>query len=93
MTRNKACLTEYQDFNGGLVAFGGSKGYITGKGKKHSDLKTKFFKEIQDLYEKVKRSNDNFIAIGSFEDERLIKDLNKKATGIKKDDSIKEESK
>ncbi|GKA79470.1 hypothetical protein Tco_0786066 [Tanacetum coccineum] len=62
-------------------------------GKKHSDLKTKNFKEIQVLYEKVKRSDENFIAIGSVEDERLIKDLNKKATGIKKDDSIKEESK
>ncbi|GJU22066.1 hypothetical protein Tco_1155408 [Tanacetum coccineum] len=31
MTRNKAYLAEYQDFNGGPVAFGGSKGYITGK--------------------------------------------------------------
>ncbi|GJV24450.1 hypothetical protein Tco_1377145 [Tanacetum coccineum] len=35
----------------------------------------------------------NFIAIGSVEDERLIKELNKKAAGIKKADSIKEESK
>ncbi|GJV42186.1 putative ribonuclease H-like domain-containing protein [Tanacetum coccineum] len=35
MTRNKAYLAEYQDFNGGPVAFGGSKGYITGKGKQH----------------------------------------------------------
>ncbi|GKB40101.1 retrovirus-related pol polyprotein from transposon TNT 1-94 [Tanacetum coccineum] len=33
MTGNKAYLAEYQDYNGGLVAFGGSKGYITGKGK------------------------------------------------------------
>ncbi|GJR27778.1 putative ribonuclease H-like domain-containing protein [Tanacetum coccineum] len=33
MTGNKAYLTEYQDYNGGPVAFGGSKGYITGKGK------------------------------------------------------------
>ncbi|GKG22447.1 hypothetical protein Tco_0387750, partial [Tanacetum coccineum] len=33
MTGNKAYLTEYQDFNGGPVAFRGSKGYITGKGK------------------------------------------------------------
>ncbi|GJS22122.1 putative ribonuclease H-like domain-containing protein [Tanacetum coccineum] len=32
MTGNKAYLTEYQDFNGGPVAFRGSKGYITGKG-------------------------------------------------------------
>ncbi|GJZ66381.1 putative ribonuclease H-like domain-containing protein [Tanacetum coccineum] len=33
MTGNKAYLAEYQDYNGGPVAFGGSKGYITGKGK------------------------------------------------------------
>ncbi|GJV19149.1 putative ribonuclease H-like domain-containing protein [Tanacetum coccineum] len=33
MTENKAYLAEYKDFNGGPVAFGGSKGYITGKGK------------------------------------------------------------
>ncbi|GKE84918.1 ribonuclease H-like domain-containing protein [Tanacetum coccineum] len=31
MTGNKAYLVEYQDFNGGPVAFEGSKGYITGK--------------------------------------------------------------
>ncbi|GJX12704.1 putative ribonuclease H-like domain-containing protein [Tanacetum coccineum] len=62
-------------------------------GKKHSDLKTKNFEEIQVLYEKVKRSDENFIAIGFVEDERLIKDLNKKAAGIKKADSIKKESK
>ncbi|GKC46882.1 hypothetical protein Tco_1064604, partial [Tanacetum coccineum] len=61
--------------------------------KKHSDLKTKNFKEIQVLYEKVKRSDENFIAIGSAKDERIIKDVNKKATGIKKDASIKEERK
>ncbi|GJU29427.1 ribonuclease H-like domain-containing protein [Tanacetum coccineum] len=61
--------------------------------KTHSDLKTKNFEEIQVLYEKVKRSDENFIAIGSAGDKRQIKDVNKKATGIKKDDSIKEESK
>ncbi|GJZ74487.1 ribonuclease H-like domain-containing protein [Tanacetum coccineum] len=33
MTGNKAYLAEYQDYNGGLVSFGGSKCYITGKGK------------------------------------------------------------
>nr|GEU97883.1 ribonuclease H-like domain-containing protein [Tanacetum cinerariifolium] len=33
MTGNKAYLIDYQDFNGGPVAFGGSKGRITGKGK------------------------------------------------------------
>ncbi|GJT05754.1 reverse transcriptase domain-containing protein [Tanacetum coccineum] len=33
MTGNKAYLAEYQDFNGGPVAFGGSKGYITSKAR------------------------------------------------------------
>nr|GFB57126.1 putative ribonuclease H-like domain-containing protein [Tanacetum cinerariifolium] len=33
MTGNKAYLVDYQDYNGGPVAFGGSKGHITGKGK------------------------------------------------------------
>ncbi|GJZ10136.1 putative ribonuclease H-like domain-containing protein [Tanacetum coccineum] len=33
MTGNKTYLADFQDFNGGPVAFGGSKGYITGKGK------------------------------------------------------------
>ncbi|GKA18537.1 putative ribonuclease H-like domain-containing protein [Tanacetum coccineum] len=33
MTGNKAYLVEYQNYNGGPVAFGGSKGQITGKGK------------------------------------------------------------
>ncbi|GJV96744.1 hypothetical protein Tco_1548321 [Tanacetum coccineum] len=63
------------------------------RGKKHSDLKTKFFEEIQVLYEKVKMSDENFIAIGSVKDVRVIKDLNKKVAGIKKADSIKKESK
>ncbi|GJU45179.1 putative ribonuclease H-like domain-containing protein [Tanacetum coccineum] len=33
ITGNKAYLAEYQDFHGGPVTFGGSKWYITGKGK------------------------------------------------------------
>ncbi|GJS53188.1 putative ribonuclease H-like domain-containing protein, partial [Tanacetum coccineum] len=33
MTGNKAYLVDYQDYNGGPVAFGGSKGQITGRGK------------------------------------------------------------
>ncbi|GJX01030.1 putative ribonuclease H-like domain-containing protein, partial [Tanacetum coccineum] len=33
MTGNKAYLAEFQDFNGGPVTFGGSKGYITGTEK------------------------------------------------------------
>ncbi|GJX58283.1 putative ribonuclease H-like domain-containing protein [Tanacetum coccineum] len=53
MTGNKAYLAEYQDFNGGPIIFGGSKWYITGKGK----IKTRkfnfedvcFVKELQQL--------------------------------------------
>ncbi|GKB84656.1 hypothetical protein Tco_0956928 [Tanacetum coccineum] len=46
-------------------------------GKKHSDLKTKTIKEIQVLYERLKRQDQNFVAIGSAKDERQIKELNK----------------
>ncbi|GKB83591.1 hypothetical protein Tco_0950486 [Tanacetum coccineum] len=62
-------------------------------GRKHSDLKNKNFEEIQVLYEKVKSSYENFVAIGSAKDERIIRELNKKAVGTKKADSIKEERK
>ncbi|GJV99870.1 ribonuclease H-like domain-containing protein [Tanacetum coccineum] len=40
-------------------------------GKKHSDMKTKGFEEIKALYDKIKRSDDSFIAIGSAEDEKV----------------------
>ncbi|GJW93023.1 hypothetical protein Tco_0172695 [Tanacetum coccineum] len=40
---------------------------------KHSELKIKKFKEIQVLYEKIKRLDEDFISIGTAEDERLIK--------------------
>nr|GFC24665.1 ribonuclease H-like domain-containing protein [Tanacetum cinerariifolium] len=33
MTWNKAYLADYQEFKGGSIAFGGSNGRITGKGK------------------------------------------------------------
>ncbi|GKE49020.1 hypothetical protein Tco_1480278 [Tanacetum coccineum] len=51
MTGNKAYFAEYQDYNDGPVAFGGSKGYITGKGKiktRKLDFKDVcFVKELQ----------------------------------------------
>ncbi|GJV14907.1 hypothetical protein Tco_1360230, partial [Tanacetum coccineum] len=51
MTGNKAYLVEYQDYNGGPVAFGGSKGHITYKGKIRTgklDFEDVFFvKELQ----------------------------------------------
>ncbi|GJT10150.1 hypothetical protein Tco_0857192 [Tanacetum coccineum] len=53
-------------------------------GKKHADLKNKNFEEIQVMYKEVKRSNKNFIAIGSAEDERQIKEMNEESKDPKK---------
>ncbi|GJS65623.1 hypothetical protein Tco_0680187 [Tanacetum coccineum] len=60
---------------------------------KHSELKIKKFEEIQALYEKIKRSDEDFISIGSAEDERLIKKMNEKGIDSSKNEVIKEESK
>ncbi|GJT40607.1 hypothetical protein Tco_0940472 [Tanacetum coccineum] len=51
--------------------------------KKHSDLKSKTFEDIQALYEKVKRFDESFTAVGSTEDERRIKEMNE---GVKDPD-------
>ncbi|GKG44487.1 hypothetical protein Tco_0485925, partial [Tanacetum coccineum] len=59
----------------------------------HAELKIKKFEEVQALYEKIKRSDKDFISIGSAEDERLIKKINKKGVDSSKDEMIKEESK
>ncbi|GJT40281.1 hypothetical protein Tco_0940146 [Tanacetum coccineum] len=48
-------------------------------GKKHADLKNKNFEEIQVMYKKVKRSDKDFIAISSVEDERQIKEMNEES--------------
>ncbi|GKB50170.1 hypothetical protein Tco_0900923 [Tanacetum coccineum] len=58
---------------------------------KHSELKSKKFEDIQVMYEKIKRSDEDFIAIGSVEDDRLIKRMNKKDSS--KGEEIKQESK
>ncbi|GJY72199.1 hypothetical protein Tco_0475902 [Tanacetum coccineum] len=60
---------------------------------KHSELKTKKFEEIQALYEKIKRSDEDFISIGSAKDERLIKKMNEKGIDSSKNEMVKEESK
>ncbi|GJR92845.1 hypothetical protein Tco_0265019 [Tanacetum coccineum] len=60
---------------------------------KHAELKIKKFEEVQALYEKIKRSDEDFISIGSAEDERLIKRMNEKGIDSSKDEVIKEESK
>ncbi|GJY67018.1 putative ribonuclease H-like domain-containing protein, partial [Tanacetum coccineum] len=59
----------------------------------HSHLKTKKFEEIQALYEKIKRSDEDFIAIGSVEDEKMIKEMNEKGIDSSKNESVKEEGK
>ncbi|GKD31900.1 hypothetical protein Tco_1242678 [Tanacetum coccineum] len=51
------------------------------------------FEEIQALYEKIKRSDEDFIAIGSAKDERMIKEMNEKGIDSSKDDSVKEKVK
>ncbi|GJR52207.1 hypothetical protein Tco_1402728 [Tanacetum coccineum] len=48
-------------------------------GKAYRNLKNKNYEEIKDIYEKVKRINDKFVAIGSTEDEQAIKEMNVKA--------------
>ncbi|GJT01729.1 putative ribonuclease H-like domain-containing protein [Tanacetum coccineum] len=58
---------------------------------KHSELKSKKFEDIQAMYEKIKRSDEDFIAIGSVEDDRLITKMNKKDSS--KEEEIKQESK
>ncbi|GKA92603.1 hypothetical protein Tco_0814528 [Tanacetum coccineum] len=52
------------------------------RNKKHLDLKNKTFEEIQALYEKVKRFNESFTAVGSTEDERKIKEINEGAKNL-----------
>ncbi|GJW92044.1 putative ribonuclease H-like domain-containing protein [Tanacetum coccineum] len=47
----------------------------------HSKLRNKKFEEVQVLYEKAKKSIQDFVPIGFAEDERLIENINKKAAG------------
>ncbi|GJV17621.1 hypothetical protein Tco_1362944 [Tanacetum coccineum] len=51
------------------------------------------FEDIQALYEKIKRLNENFISTGSAKDERLIKKMNEKRGGLSKSERIKEDTK
>ncbi|GJT74767.1 hypothetical protein Tco_1041492 [Tanacetum coccineum] len=54
---------------------------------KHSNLKSRKFEDIQALY------NEHFISTGSAKDERFIKQLNKKRSGLSKSKVIKEDTK
>ncbi|GJS01497.1 hypothetical protein Tco_0318005 [Tanacetum coccineum] len=60
---------------------------------KHADLKSKKFEEIQALYEKIKRFNEDFISTRSAQDERFIKRMNEKGVGLSKSEVIKKETK
>ncbi|GJU75188.1 hypothetical protein Tco_1272258 [Tanacetum coccineum] len=53
-------------------------------GKKHSELKTKTFEEIQVLYERLKSQDQNFVAIGSTKDVRQIKEMNEESKNPEK---------
>ncbi|GJY09483.1 hypothetical protein Tco_0377668 [Tanacetum coccineum] len=66
--------------------------YVDSKGwdRKHAQLNKKKFEEIQVMYEKVKRANENFIPIGSAKDEKLIEKMNKKAAGMDKEEVSEE---
>nr|GEW08393.1 hypothetical protein [Tanacetum cinerariifolium] len=59
MTVNKAHLADYQEFKGGSVAFGGSNGRITGKGKIKADRL-----DFEDVYyvEELKHYNLFFVS-------------------------------
>ncbi|GJU16956.1 hypothetical protein Tco_1144922 [Tanacetum coccineum] len=62
--------------------------------KKHAELKSKSFEEIQVLYERYKKQDQTFVAIGSEEDERAIKKMNEKDIDKEqKADSVHEEVK
>ncbi|GJZ83143.1 hypothetical protein Tco_0648316 [Tanacetum coccineum] len=60
---------------------------------KHANLKSKKFEDIQALYEKIKRFNEDFISTRSAQDERFIKRMNEKGAGLSKSEVIKEETK
>ncbi|GJQ93509.1 ribonuclease H-like domain-containing protein [Tanacetum coccineum] len=59
----------------------------------HAQLNRKKFEEIQVLYEKQKKVNQDFVSIGSAKDERRIEEMNKKAADsstLKKEEVLKE---
>ncbi|GKE31766.1 hypothetical protein Tco_1451088 [Tanacetum coccineum] len=60
-------------------------------GYRHAQPNKKKFEEIQVMYKKVKRANENFIIIGSAKDEELIEKMIKKAAGMDKEE-VSEES-
>ncbi|GKE33819.1 hypothetical protein Tco_1453141, partial [Tanacetum coccineum] len=54
-------------------------------------MKNKTFEEIQALYEKVKRFDESFTAVGSTEDEKKIKEINEGAKRVVEETSKKDD--
>ncbi|GKF18113.1 hypothetical protein Tco_0063031, partial [Tanacetum coccineum] len=65
MTGNKSYLVEYQDYNGGPVAFRGSKGYISGKG----NIKTKKL-DFEDVCFVKERQHFNLFSVSHMCDKK-----------------------
>ncbi|GKA05877.1 putative ribonuclease H-like domain-containing protein [Tanacetum coccineum] len=87
-------IRSYQEPNHNRITQNSNDDLLKAVGNtKHAELKVKKFEEVQALYEKIKRSDEDFISIGSAEDERLIKKMNEKGVDLSKSEVIKEESK
>nr|GEX99464.1 ribonuclease H-like domain-containing protein [Tanacetum cinerariifolium] len=65
ITGNKAHLVDYQEFKGGSVAFGGSNGRITGKGK----IKTGRL-DFEDVYYVEELKDYNLFSVSQFCDKK-----------------------
>ncbi|GKE66205.1 hypothetical protein Tco_1520366, partial [Tanacetum coccineum] len=53
-------------------------------------LKAKSFEEIKGMYERQKKSVQDFVLIGSAEDKRMIEKMNKKAAGVDEEEVLEE---
>nr|GEX42195.1 hypothetical protein [Tanacetum cinerariifolium] len=75
MTENKAYLVEYKDFNGGLVAFEGSKGQLTGNSKMEAEHVQEYFVlPLWSFYTSTVKSSQ-----AKNEDQKLNEDTGSKA--------------
>ncbi|GJU67807.1 putative ribonuclease H-like domain-containing protein [Tanacetum coccineum] len=54
----------------------------------YGNLRSKSYEEVKVIYDKVKRFDDDFVAIGSQEDELAIKKINEKAAGLKESSEV-----
>ncbi|GKE16279.1 hypothetical protein Tco_1423856, partial [Tanacetum coccineum] len=59
-------------------------------GNKHVDLKNRNFDEIQDLYERIKRSNDKFLAGSAKDEEKYTKKKDKEVPAKQVDEDVDE---